>query len=319
MRKKDSYPNNAKNRERLALIGLAADRETATEPCPDDERFAEFLEADPVSPEQQSFVNHLAACESCRQKWLVLSEELGQTAGKRAETTTWFGRRGLLSLVGSACALAAGLVLYLSIDYRPGQLDGTDSWTLEPAAEALRDQGMRQAAKSGADTPARKKSEVEKLAEADAPASAPVVISDHLESRAEFSAESPKKQASAPAESHGKRTRSPQAVALHDEEGFAADTDVLELHESLKNFIDSFSSLCESREAGEAQSVDFAQTAEQGRALLELEKTMEIPYKEFIGEIVQLPAQKEPVNDTQLDRLCTRADKVAAEIDKGDH
>ena len=316
MRKKDSNLSNAEIRERLALMGLTADRETAIERCPDDGRFAEFLEADPASPEQQSFVNHLASCESCRQKWLILSEELSENAGKGAKTGAWFGHRGLLSLVGSACALAAGVTLYLAIDYRPVQFDGAGSPTAERPSEAPTDQGLRQVVVPGADTKVRKKLEVEKLAEADTAEPLADVVLDRQKVRTQMSAEMPSKPASAPAKSLGKQPGSPQVGPLHDQEGFSANVDALESNESLKEFIDSFSSLCESRETAGALGADLAHTAEQGRALLELEKTMETPYNDLIEEIVQLLAQKEPVKDTELDKLCTQVGRVAAEMDK---
>ena len=316
MSKKDSYLNDAGKRERLALTGLAADRKTAMEPCPDDERFAEFLEADPASPEQQSFVKHLAACESCRQKWLVLSEELVETDGKMTRSGAWYGNRGLLSVVGSACALAAGVMLYLAIDYRPATFNIADSPAPERAQEAPVDQELNQVGVADSDVLPRKKSRVEKLAEADTAEPAAEVVLDRKESRVLMSVESAPKPASASAESLGVQTSSKKAGPPDEAEGFSAKADGLKFQESLEAFFESFSSHCQSREAGGTQGVDLTNTAEQGRALLEFEETMEIPYKELIREIVQLLAQKEPVKDTELDELCRQTGRVTAEMDK---
>ncbi len=317
MSKKDSYLSDAEKRDRLALAGLAADRKTAMEPCPDDQRFAEFLEADPASPEQQSFVKHLAACESCRQKWLVLSEELVETDGKMTKTGAWYGNRGLLSVFGSACALAAGVMLYLAIDYRPATFNVADSPAPERAQEAPVDEELNQVAVTDSDVLPREKSRVEELAEADtAEPAADVVLDRKEESRVLMSVESAPKPASAPAELLEVQTSSKKAGPPDEAEGFSAKADGLKFQESLEAFFESFSSHCQSREAGGIQGVDLTNTAEQGRALLKFEETMEIPHKELIREIVQLLAQKEPVKDTELDELCRQTGRVTAEMDK---
>ena len=412
MSKKDSYLNDAGKRERLALAGLAADRKTAMEPCPDDERFAEFLEADPASPEQRSFVKHLAACESCRQKWLVLSEELVETDRKMTRSGAWYGNRGLLSVVGSACALAAGVMLYLAIDYRPATFNIADSPAIERAQEAPVDQELNQVGVADSDVLPRKKTRVEELAEADTAEPAPEVVSDRKESRVLMSVESAPKPASVPVESLGVQTSSKKAGPPAEEQGFSAKADALEFQESpvdeelnqvvvtdpdvltrkksrvekpaeadtaepasevvsgrkesrvlmsvesapkpasapakalemqtsskkagppaegevfaakagglefqesLEAFFESFLSHCQGREAAGTQGADLTNMAKQGRALLKLEETMEIPYQELIREIVQLLAQKEPVKDTELDELCRQTGRVTAEMDK---
>ena len=316
MSKKDSYLNDAGKRERLALAGLAADRNTATESCPDDERFAEFLEADLASPEQQSFVEHLAVCQSCRQKWLVLSEELVETDRKMKKTGVWYGHRGLLSVLGSACALAAGVMLYLAIDYRPAPFTVADSPVLEEAREAPVDQELNQVAVPDTDKLARKKSRVEELIEADKAEQAPEVVSDRKESRVLMSVESAPKAASAPAGGLGMQTSSKKAGPAHEAEGLSAKAEALEFQEPLEAFFESFSSFCESLEAGGAQGADLTNTAELGRALLESEETMEPPYIDLIREIVQLLAQKEPVKDTEFDELCRQTSKATTEMNK---
>ena len=220
MSKKDSYLNDTGKRERLALAGLAADRKTAMEPCPDAERFAEFLEADPASPEQQSFVKHLAACASCRQKWLILSEELDESKDKKAESGPWFSRRGLLGFVGSACAIAVGVMLYLSIDYTSVPLDVPDFPTEEIASEAPADPALRQVAKPDTDAEIKKEAESNRL---DSPAtreSAADVVSAQQKYRAPMSAES---LTSGPAtvESRGEQPRPKRASSRL---GSGADT-----------------------------------------------------------------------------------------------
>ena len=315
MSKKDTQLNNAENRERLALLGLAADRQAVEEPCPDDERFAAFLEADPASPEQQKFIDHLGVCESCRQKWLILSEELAESKDKKAESGPWFSRRGLLGFVGSACAIAVGVMLYLSIDYTSVPLDVPDFPTKELASEAPADPALRQVAKPDTDAEIKKEAESNGL---DSPAtreSAADVVSAQQKYRAPMSAES-LTSGSATVESRGEQPRPKRASSQYAEEGFSAAAGAPEIHQEMAKFFDSFSSLCKSREVGDPDDEAFKDTLEQGRSLLELDLAVVKPYRELVENIVQLLTSGEPVKGTEFEKLCTQASRGEVDVDR---
>jgi len=178
------------------------------------------------------------------------------------------------------------------------------------------DEELNQAAVTDSDVLPRKKSRVEKLAEADTAEPAPEVVLDRKESRVLMSVESAPKPATAPAKALEMQTSSKKAGPPAEKDVSAVKADAPEFQESLEAFFESFSSHCQSREAGGTQGADLTNMAEQGRALLKLEETMEIPYQELIREIVQLLAQKEPVKDRELDELCRQTVRVTAEMDK---
>lgn len=126
MSRKGQNRDDPQTRERLALLGLAADRTEPAEPCPDDEHFAALLEAEPGSAGHRPFFEHLSRCEPCFQKWLALSEALGKRLEEGAKSASRRRRRRLYGVAGSACGLALGVMLYLGIDYRPLKYNAAD-------------------------------------------------------------------------------------------------------------------------------------------------------------------------------------------------
>lgn len=104
-------------RDLLAHLALAADRSAVPGDCPDNEAFARFLEIESESDDRQKMLDHISTCEACYQKWLSVSDVLDAESEK--ETATRFLNRRLMTAAGSACALAVGVMLYLSIDYQP--------------------------------------------------------------------------------------------------------------------------------------------------------------------------------------------------------
>jgi len=104
---------------RLSLLALSAEQAEALDNCPDDTDFAMFLDSDPLAPENETIRNHMSLCESCYQRWLILSEDLSGAAETRGGPTQSIIKPRLLATIGSACALAAGVMLYISIDYKP--------------------------------------------------------------------------------------------------------------------------------------------------------------------------------------------------------
>ena len=311
--------NRAEKEKRLGLLGLAADRQIREEPCPDDEYFATFLESDPASPEQQHFLTHLAACESCRQKWLVLSEELDGSTDKKAVPAGRLGRRGLLSLAGSVCAVAVGVMLYLSIDYRPAQFDGGDPRIPERMAKSAKDQDQRQMAAADSVAEIKKEVESDTLAEADAPAPVLEASAHRQESRELLSAERPQTAESRPAEAPLQPSRSKRPEALSDEEGFASNSGATDepTHylKAFEEFIDLFLSFCNERKSGVTTTASSELALKQGRTLLEANGSMAPSHKEVLGDIIQLLGGPEPVKDTELDPLCEEAGRVMDEID----
>ena len=104
---------------RLSLLALNAEQAEVLDNCPDDTDFATFLDSDPLAPENETIRNHISLCESCYQRWLILSEDLSGAAETKSGPTQRFIKPRLLATIGSACALAAGVMLYISIDYKP--------------------------------------------------------------------------------------------------------------------------------------------------------------------------------------------------------
>lgn len=315
MSKKDTHLKNGKDRERLALLGLSADPQIVQGPCPDDEMFAIFLEAGPAAPVQQNFVDHLAVCESCRQKWLILSEELAGGTEKKAAAASWLGRRSLFSLVGSACAIAVGVMLYLSIDYNSVPLDAPDFRTTELASDAPADLVLRRDVITGRQAERNKAADVEKLKEAEVPEPAADATSAQKKYRAPMSKKSATPE-SAAVESLGEKPLSKRASSQRPEEGFSAAAGAPQIDQEFVAFIDSFTSLCKNRETGNPESAVLKDTVKQGRDLLQHDKALIKPYKEFIEDIVQLLTSTEPVKGTELARLCKQAGRVAAEMDR---
>lgn len=102
---------------RLGRCALAADRTQKTSRCPDDDAFARFIEAEASDPGQHALLEHISTCEDCCRKWLALSEVLESTTALKASGRS--NTRRLLAAAGSVCAVAVGVMLYLSIDYQP--------------------------------------------------------------------------------------------------------------------------------------------------------------------------------------------------------
>jgi hypothetical protein len=319
MSNSDSQLNRAEKEKRLGLLGLAADRQIREEPCPDDEYFATFLESDPASPGQHHFLTHLAACESCRQKWLVLSEELDGSADKNAVSAGRLGRRSLLSLAGSVCAVAVGVMLYLSIDYRPAQFDGGDPRIPERPAKSAKDQDQRQMSAPDSVAEINREAETDKLAPADAPAPILEAFAHRQESRERLSAGRPTTAEPRSAEAPLQPSGSKRPGVLADEEGFASDSEAT--HEptrylkAYEEFIDQFLFYCTERKRGVTAAAPAKLALEQGRTLLEANGSMAPSHKELTEDIIQLLGGPEPVKDTELDPLCEEAGRVMDEID----
>ena len=309
MNDNNSTLKKTEQQERLALLGLAAERRSAAGPCPDEEQFALFLEAEPGSVEQRRFFDHLAACEFCRQKWLTLAEELEPSSGKEAGLRALLARRGLLSLAGSACAVAAGVMLYLSIDYHPGSLDSDMSPAPEREIKAPEEQVLRS---EGRDSAVQMKAEAETTA--GAVVSEPAVEMSAKRLNIEMQQPVRPKTGPAPplAEAPPDQFRADRATA--EQEGFSSDVGSDQAYPTFGEFLNVFLSLCEQRNKAGSFTASPTDTVAQGRDLLGLEETMTPAQKELVIEIVQLLSGAEPVKDTELDRLCAKAGSLAAEI-----
>lgn len=116
MKTEKSKNENQQKANLEAHLALAADRPAEPEVCLDDDVFARFLEMSPGSEKHQEVLDHLSVCDACYQKWLSVTEILDKASEKQAARSR---KRSLLTAAGSACALAVGVMLYLSIDYHP--------------------------------------------------------------------------------------------------------------------------------------------------------------------------------------------------------
>ena len=307
MSDKDTHLKNPESQKRLALLGLAAERPEAGEPCPDDERFALLLEADPGSAEQQHFFDHLSACESCRQKWLVLSDELGRRPEHKDSSGFLHGRRGLLSIAGSVCAVAVGVMLYLSIDYHPVRYENDVTQAPAdqapaPAAETVRVDGVK------------KEAEVEKMVEADAAKMASEPTRYRREAQMEQSAEV--QTSPAPKMADALEERRGEGQLFSDRQSFSVASGAMKHPVQFGEYIDSFLSYCGDRRGEVSSAARSEDIREQGKVLLEREGTITRDEKAMIDKIIQLLSSSEPVKDIELDQLCKEAERMAADTNR---
>ena len=106
-------------RRRLALLALASEQqEEAVGDCPEPEVFAAFLEGDPAAPENMAVLGHVSRCESCYQRWLELSRELKRAGQGASKAGSLVKRKRWLGGAGSIGAIALGIMLFFSLDYR---------------------------------------------------------------------------------------------------------------------------------------------------------------------------------------------------------
>jgi hypothetical protein len=315
MSDKDTHLKNPETQRRLALLGLAAERRGAGQPCPDDQRFALLLEADPGSAEQQRFFTHLSECESCREKWLVLLDELERSSDQSAKAGLLRGRRGLLSLAGSVCAVAVGVMLYLSIDYHPVHFDARDAEAPERASQVVpADQDQAPAAETGRVDSFRKEAEVEKMVEADAGE----IASEPKRHRRESHMEQPAqvKTSPAPQMTEAPEQRRNLEQVLSERQSFSVVGGAVEHPVQFKELLDSFLSYCDDRPKEGSRTAWSRDIVEKGEGLREPGNTITRDQEGLIDKIVQLLSSSEPVKDSELDKLCEEAGRMAAETDQ---
>ena len=340
MSKHDGYLSDQEKRERLALLALAADREKSTGECPDDERFAEFLEADPRSAEQRSILEHLSGCDSCRQKWLTLRGELERAEDGSRTGSSWYGRRNLLGALGSAGAVALGVMLYLAIDYRPAPQEssitqesavrrevGTDSAAPKKTVAGVADQGAEpsRGVQSPEPVPAgqpagvvtgRQQTEDVELSEVTD------MVMDGLPEplaksvQPETAAAPPRELESADREEKSvdappDQARPAPALAQKSFSGAAENTG---FQDPLVAFFNAVADFCtEAREGSGLDSV-AEKVTEEGLALLEFETAVHAPHTELIEEIIRTLQLKETEPNRNLDGFCEPAERVRDEI-----
>ncbi len=337
MSKNDKNSDESKTRERLALLGLAVDRSKPAGPCPDDHLFARLVEEVPGSAEQHEFVEHLSGCESCFQKWLILSEELNITETKQTESGSWLGRRHLLGAVGSACALAMGVMLYLAIDYRPLPQDAAEmkvddiesngssiSHIPSPASEAElemseKSQALREpgAVVSGAALDALKRAQDAEPTKPAARSSVPLTkqemdrelsIQGNIAEYADQMADEPMSR-----EKKNVAAFNHQAPKEKTEPAASGSSAILEEFEA---YVELILDLCAENIKGTVPADLREQAAETGQILLEADMSGAIRYREFIEETMQLLEKETSINDKEWSSLCERARTTATGIDK---
>lgn len=340
MNTRDPHLSDQEKRERLALLALAADRQKSTGECPDDERFAEFLEADPRAPEQQAILEHLSGCDVCRRKWLTLSEELAHADAGGRRGTSRFGRRNLLGALGSACAVALGVMLYLSIDYHsPSQQEAlltgsalkqdTVSESARPqksvpeladqdleAGQSLQPQEPALMGKPPAEPLARRQSD-----EQEQHALEQRVITGMAEPR--IKSMKPEMAAAPQLETKGKDAEdrgadtalnlTKPAPALTEELSLDTAASGAEYQEALITFFMRFTESCEARKRGDADG-GVKEVTELGRDLLKFAGGAQVPYKELIEQIVKTLQLEDSDPEKNFSGLCEQAIKVRDEI-----
>ena len=317
---KDTRSDKTEQRERLALLGLAADRQDSREGCPEDQDFAEFLEADPSSPQQQRFINHLAVCDSCRQKWLVLSEELGASGAEKPPSSERLGRRTKLSLIGSACAVVAGVMLYLSIDYRTVQYEVVDSPVSESMAPAPTVKDRYRMAKPDSDAELKKETVAEMESAADPSQPAQGVAASHQDAREQQTLEQPGAPVPIPAEAPMKLSKSKRISTLSDDEGTSIGAGAMEYAakapHSFEDFLNSFTTFCADRKKLVSGNESIRTIVAQAKALLDEQQSLAAAHQEFLVHTMRLLTGSEPGKDTELDQLCKDAVELATELEK---
>ncbi|MGA7279919.1 MAG: hypothetical protein WBW79_18440 [Desulfocapsaceae bacterium] len=125
-------------KRRLALLALASEQqEEALGDCPEPEVFAAFLEGNPAAPEYQAVLGHVSRCESCYQRWLELSRELGRAGQGASKAGSLVNRKRWLSGAGSIGAIALGIMLFLSLDYQAPEQQSAFQDAPETAPQAV--------------------------------------------------------------------------------------------------------------------------------------------------------------------------------------
>lgn len=345
MSRKGQQRNDSASRERLAHLGLAADRAGPKKSCPDDDRFAEMLESEAGSVAHRAFFQHLSHCESCFQKWLALSEELNGHPEKRAQAVSWFKRRPVLTGVGSACGLAMALMLYLAIDYRPvsydrDDLQGDDAVSIgssiaEPderiRAEDDRERKQRPMSREGAPPVdsglGRQAGGTEKQAEAPKTEEQPLAPSapapaaprqkqttgsaaDFLEQEALMSLSVD--AAKGPPASVMKSDRLRMEV---DRRSLAAGRGAAGMPREYKDFIDYVADLCR-QNSGVFTAADSARLLKQARLLLESEALPAGEGRLFIEYVANFLEKEHAIDDKERGEFCEKARTMVMEKER---
>jgi hypothetical protein len=318
------------SRERLAHLGLAANRAGPPESCPDDDRFAEMLESEAGSAAHRSFFEHLSRCESCFQKWLAVSEALDNHLGKSADAVSWFKRRPVLAGVGSACGLVLVMMLYLALDYRPVLYDRVESQPDDQASIAEPDERVRAEADSeqraasqpGAPTAdsglvletetSQEQNEKPKINEPPPDASAPAprarmkkeatgTAVDSLEHKKAMSySYSADKGVSGSAATSRKLT-----MELNQRSPVAGQGAAV-MSSEYSDFIDAAADLCRSGN-GVFTVADTGQVLEQARMLLKSEALADGESRMFIEYVVNLLEKEQAIDDKERGEFCEKA------------
>jgi len=119
MANKDELKRKREADQRAALLGLAADRKTEKPgSCLSSQEMAELLDGKCETVQQQSFLAHLASCDSCYREWLELDQELSHDQSVLQKPLLF--QRKFLTVSGSLLAAAASVVFYLNLDQAPG-------------------------------------------------------------------------------------------------------------------------------------------------------------------------------------------------------
>jgi hypothetical protein len=321
----DKKPADAHPRtdSRLGPCALAADRTGKTSRCPDDDAFARLLEAGASDPGQHALLEHISTCEDCCRKWLALSEVLESTTALKTSASS--STRRLLAAAGSVCAVAVGVMLYLSIDYRPMLKTEADrSLGTATTVELQSSDQPADAAGSAVDADMRPNEPVLQEREYQAQGPTMELQSTTGAMMAEDQAvralpEAAAEPSPAPLDSEegaagpGKMQEDARKMSIK-EKGFRAETNgapsahglaVIQA-DALAQFVEQFVARCREDRPNGMEPATIQDLIEQGRGLLHsgnLAADERVVVNDMLGVLERLPA----VDTSRFEELCDRA------------
>ncbi len=307
-------------RERLAHLGLAADQGEPGEPCPDDSRFSALLEAEPGSAEQALFFDHLSRCDSCFQKWMALTEVLGEPAQTRSRPGARWKRRGLVGAVGSACGLALGVMLYLNIDQRPPQYDAADLSSGPAAVRTAPSPESAAAYKSEEAGPVEQppeaafSGETSRVAKNRAEAELPALVEQEMAGSTVAPGDAGVVGSVIPGYDDERAADTapevPQPVQIDRERAGFPPREPAAGSIDFISFISSFSDLCTTHPATLPPEDVWRPILNSGRLLLGSKQLGEAEKREFVEKSVRLLEKERAIDDKEWSELCEHARRL---------
>ena len=122
MADKHSINGSRERKRRLGILALNGTEESRAGDCPEPEELASLLDGTCDRSRRGELLLHLDSCRSCFQEWVELSEVLKADQKEKDGVVLFFSRKKVLAAVGSAFAVAASVVVFMSTPfYQEGQ------------------------------------------------------------------------------------------------------------------------------------------------------------------------------------------------------